>query len=57
MLAFHHHAVNTGDKSIVRESWPAIEQVASYLLHDMRMAQDGIATVPGVSGLPGGYVK
>ena len=55
LLAFYYHAVNTGDKPFVRECWPAIEKVASYLMKDLRMEADGIATVPGVSGLPGGY--
>lgn len=55
LLAFWYHAVNTGDKALVNQCWPAVERVANYLLHDMRMSQDALATVPGVTGLPGGY--
>ena len=55
LLAFWYHSVNTGDKQLVRDCWPAIEKVVHYLLNDMRMEADGIPTVPGVSGLPHGY--
>jgi uncharacterized protein (DUF608 family) len=55
LLAFWYHSVNTGDKQLVRDCWPAIEKVVHYLLHDMRMEADGIPTIPGVSGLPHGY--
>jgi hypothetical protein len=55
LLAFWYHAVNTGDKQLVRDCWPAIEIVVQYLLDNMRMEADGIPTVPGVSGLPHGY--
>jgi uncharacterized protein (DUF608 family) len=55
LLSFWYHSVNTGDKQLVKDCWPAIEKVVGYLLHDMRMEADGIPTVPGVSGLPHGY--
>jgi hypothetical protein len=55
LLAFWYHAVNTGDKQLVRDCWPAIEKVVHYLLHDMQMEADGIPSIPGVSGLPHGY--
>ena len=55
LLSFWYHSVNTGDKQLVKDCWPAIEKVVGYLLHDMQMEADGIPTVPGVSGLPHGY--
>ncbi len=53
IMAMHYHALNTGNRDFVRQVMPALERVARFLL-SLDRDGDGVAEVPGTSGLPDG---
>ncbi|MBI5280819.1 MAG: hypothetical protein HY858_03985 [Candidatus Solibacter usitatus] len=53
ILAMYHHAVNTGNREFLRRVMGALERVAGYMLA-LDVDGDGVAEIPGTSGLPNG---
>jgi len=52
LMAYYHYAVTTGDKDFIRGIWPQLMKVFHYIMNDMTMARDGLATTPRAPGLP-----
>eukprot|EP00760_Papus_ankaliazontas_P036943 PhM_4_TR8409/c0_g1_i3/m.59241 len=53
LLAYYHYAVSTGDKDFIVSVWGQLKKVVEFILVDMTMERDGVATNPNdATGLP-----
>ena len=52
ILAYYYHVINTGDVGFLSRVWPALNHAMEYVLVNMKMEAEGVATTPTAHGMP-----